>query len=115
MYLMEKKIYLLLLFAPISFGFYFLQKDSIWVFITSGLAIIPLAILMADYTDKLSSYLGNSWGGILNVTFGNATELIIALFAILDGLLNVVKAEITGSILMNLLLVPGLSFFLGSP
>jgi Ca2+:H+ antiporter len=69
--------------------------------------------MMTSITDKLASYFGNSLGGLLNVTFGNATELIISLFAILDGLLNVVKAEITGSIIMNLLLVPGLSFFIG--
>ncbi|MCF8002378.1 MAG: cation transporter, partial [Halanaerobiales bacterium] len=66
------------------------------MFTTSSAAIIPLASMMTYYTDKLAGYLGNSWGGLLNVTFGNATELIISLFAIMDGLLNVVKAEITG-------------------
>lgn len=108
-----RKIYILLLFIPTSF---FIEK--IWdkpalIFISSGIAIIPLAVIMTNITGKIASYLGNSWGGLLNVTFGNSTELIISLFAILDGLLNVVKAEITGSIIMNLLLVPGISFFAG--
>lgn len=68
---------------------------------------------MTSLTRDLANILGNSRGGLLNVTFGNGTELIIAFFAINKGLLNVVKAEITGSILMNLLLIPGLSFFAG--
>ncbi|MFW5995944.1 MAG: calcium/proton exchanger [Halanaerobiaceae bacterium] len=103
----------LLGFIPINLGLYYFQGESVWVFITAALAIIPLAMYMTKITDKLGSFLGNSWGGLLNVTFGNATELIISLFAIVDGLLNVVKAQITGSIIMNLLLVLGLSFFLG--
>ncbi len=110
---MNQKIKFLLIFIPISFGFYYFQGDSIWVFTTSAAAIIPLASMMTYFTDKLAGYLGNSWGGLLNVTFGNATELIISLFAIIDGLLNVVKAEITGVIIMNLLLILGLSFFFG--
>ncbi|MFW6238330.1 MAG: calcium/proton exchanger [Halanaerobiales bacterium] len=103
----------LLGFIPVNLGLYYFRGDSVWVFVTSALAIIPLAMYMTQTTDKLGSYLGSSWGGLLNVTFGNATELIISLFAIVDGLLNVVKAQITGSIIMNLLLVLGLSFFLG--
>ncbi len=110
---MAKKIQIMLVFIPISLGFYYYQDGSLWSFITSALAIIPLAARMSSITDRLRSYLGSSWGGLLNVTFGNATELIISLFAILDGLLNVVKANITGSIIMNLLLVLGMSFFLG--
>ena len=110
---MLNKLKILLVFVPISFGFYYFQDGSVWSFITSALAIIPLAALMSALTDQLRSYLGSSWGGLINVTFGNATELIISLFAIIDGLLNVVKANITGSILMNLLLVLGMSFFLG--
>ncbi len=109
----NKKIKLLLLFIPLSFIISYFNKGVTLSFISSGIAIIPLAVLMTSITSKLASYLGNSWGGLLNVTFGNATELIISLFAILDGLLNVVKAEITGSIVMNLLLIPGISFFAG--
>lgn len=110
---MMKIIKYLLIFVPISFGFYFFQNGSLWSFISSALAIIPLATFMSVMTDRLRRNLGSSWGGLINVTFGNATELLISVFAIYDGLLNVVKANIAGSIIMNLLLVLGLSFFLG--
>ena len=110
---MKEKLKYLLIFIPISSFLSNYYQVPTFIFITSALAIIPLAVMMTSFTDKLASYLGNSLGGLLNVTFGNATELIISLFAIMDGLLNVVKAEITGSIVMNLLLVPGLSFFIG--
>ncbi|MFW6028675.1 MAG: hypothetical protein ACOCRO_00325 [Halanaerobiales bacterium] len=75
---------------------------------SSAVAIIPLTMFMTSITSKLASYIGNSWGGLLNVTFGNATELIISIFAILNGLLSVVKTEITGSIIMNLFLLPSI-------
>ncbi|HLV08681.1 MAG TPA: calcium/proton exchanger, partial [Halanaerobiales bacterium] len=68
---------------------------------------------MSSITGKLRDQLGSSWGGLINVTFGNATEFLISIFAIFDGLYNVVKANITGSIIMNLLLVLGLSFLTG--
>jgi len=110
---MLNKLKILLIFVPISLGFSYFQDGSLWSFITSALAIIPLAALMSSITDKLRDDLGSSWGGIINVTFGNATEFLISIFAIFDGLLNVVKANITGSIIMNLLLVLGLSFFIG--
>lgn len=110
---MLKKLSLMLIFVPISFGFYYFQDGSLLSFVTSSLAIIPLAAYVSILTDRLRSALGSSWGGLLNVTFGNATEVIISLFAIFDGLLNVVKANITGSIVMNLLLILGMCFFLG--
>lgn len=110
---MLNKLKILLFFVPISLGFSYFQDGSLWSFITSALAIIPLAAIMSSITDELRSALGSSWGGLINITFGNATELLISIFAILDGLLNVVKANITGSIIMNLLLVLGLSFFIG--
>lgn len=110
---MLSKLKILLIFVPISLGFSYFLDGSLLSFLSSALAIIPLAALMSDLTDQLRFQLGSSWGGLINVTFGNATELIISLFALYDGLLNVVKANITGSIIMNLLLVLGLSFFLG--
>jgi len=110
---MKKGINLLLLFMPMSLFFHYYYEGSIWVFVTASLAIIPLAAKMTCITDKIANFIGPAHGGLLNVTFGNATELIISFFAILNGLLNVVKAAITGSILMNLLLVLGLSFFVG--
>jgi Ca2+:H+ antiporter len=108
-----KRLKIMLLFVPISLGFSYFQDGSLWSFVTSALAIIPLAAYMSIITDRLRDQLGSSWGGLINITFGNATELIISLFAIINDLLNVVKANITGSILMNLLLVLGMSFFLG--
>ncbi|MGM0409690.1 MAG: calcium/proton exchanger [Bacillota bacterium] len=109
----NKKVIILFVFIPLSFFISYLNKGDTLIFISSAVAIIPLAMFMTSITSKLASYIGNSWGGLLNVTFGNATELIISIFAILNGLLSVVKAEITGSIIMNLLLVPGISFFAG--
>jgi Ca2+:H+ antiporter len=83
------------------------------IFITSALAIIPLAAWMGTATEEIAVVLGPSLGGLLNATFGNATELIIALVALNAGLVDVVKASITGSIIGNLLLVMGFSMLLG--
>ena len=112
---MVKKIILIefLIFIPISIAAYFLEWGELIVFITAGLAILPLAGWMGTATEEIAVVLGPSWGGLLNATFGNATELIIALVALNEGLVNVVKASITGSIMGNLLLVLGLSMLLG--
>ncbi|MEM6426948.1 MAG: calcium/proton exchanger [Cyanobacteria bacterium P01_D01_bin.128] len=103
----------LLVFVPISIAAYFLNWGELTVFITAGLAILPLAGWMGIATEEIAVVLGPSWGGLLNATFGNATELIIALIALNEGLINVVKASITGSIIGNLLLVMGLAMLLG--
>ena len=75
----------------------------------AALAIVPLAGLMGTATEELSKHLGATWGGLLNATFGNATELIIGLFALREGghLLDLVRASIVGSIIGNILLVLG--------
>lgn len=104
---------LLLIFVPISIAAHFLEWGSAIVFITSCLAIIPLAAWMGKATEEIAVVAGPTLGGLLNATFGNATELIIALIALNAGLVNVVKATITGSIIGNLLLVMGLSMLLG--
>lgn len=104
---------LLLLFVPISIAAHFLEWGSATVFITSCVAIVPLAAWMGTATEEIAVVAGPSLGGLLNATFGNATELIIALIALNAGLVNVVKATITGSIIGNLLLVMGLSMLLG--
>jgi len=83
------------------------------LFIVSCVAIIPLAGWMGRATEHLAEHLGQGVGGLLNATFGNAAELIIALFALSKGLEGVVKASITGSIIGNILLVLGLSFLAG--
>ena len=103
----------LLIFIPISIAGHFLHWSDAIVFITSGLAIVPLAAWMGTATEEIAVVAGPSLGGLLNATFGNATELIIALVALNAGLVGVVKATITGSIIGNLLLVMGLSMFLG--
>ena len=103
----------LLLFVPISIAAHFLHWGSLVVFITAGLAILPLAAWMGTATEEIAVVAGPSLGGLLNATFGNATELIIALVALKAGLIDVVKASITGSIIGNLLLVMGLSMLLG--
>lgn len=103
----------LLLFVPVSFAAHFLEWGSLAIFITAGLAILPLAAWMGSATEEIAVVVGPTLGGLLNATFGNATELIIALIALNAGLVDVVKASITGSIISNLLLVMGFSMLLG--
>lgn len=110
---MQKWFKFLYIFIPISIGVRFLAGTSDWNFLVAALAIVPLATLIAKSTDELSKHLGPSLGGLINVTFGNTTELVISTFAILRGLLRVVKAAIAGSIITNLLFVLGLSMFFG--
>lgn len=102
-----------LAFIPISLVGHFLGWSDLIIFVTAGLAIIPLAGWMGTATEEIAVVLGPSLGGLMNATFGNATELIIAIFALRAGLVNVVKSSITGSIIGNLLLVMGLSMLLG--
>lgn len=106
-------LFALLLFIPISVAAHFLEWGELTVFITAGLAILPLAAWMGTATEEIAVVVGPSLGGLLNATFGNATELIIALVALNAGLIDVVKASITGSIISNLLLVMGFSMLLG--
>ena len=102
-----------LVFIPISMAAHFLGWSDLIVFTTAALAIIPLAGWMGTATEEIAVVLGPSLGGLMNATFGNATELIIAIFALRAGLVNVVKSSITGSIISNLLLVMGFSMLLG--
>ncbi len=105
----------LLIFVPIAIALRFIPSLNYptALFIVSCLAIIPLAGWMGKSTEHLSEHLGQGIGGLLNATFGNAAELIIALFALSKGLEGVVKASITGSIIGNMLLVLGLSVVAG--
>lgn len=103
----------LLLFIPVSIAADLLEWGPLPLFATSALAIVPLAAWMGAATEEIAVVIGPSAGGLLNATFGNATELIIAFIALQAGLVDVVKASITGSILGNLLLVMGLSMLLG--
>lgn len=103
----------LLAFVPISIAADALEWGTLTVFFTSGLAIIPLAIWLSTATEEIAVVAGSSIGGLLNAIFGNATELIIAFVALNAGLIDIVKASITGTIISNLLLVMGLSMLLG--
>ena len=100
-------------FIPVSLAAHFLGWSDLIIFVTAALAIIPLAGWMGTATEEIAIVAGPSLGGLMNATFGNATELIIAIFALRAGLVNVVKSSITGSIISNLLLVMGLSMLLG--
>ncbi len=110
---LDRVFYALLVFVPIAIVAAFLSVPALVVFICAALAIIPLAKLIGESTEELTTYTGAAVGGFLNATFGNAPELIIAAFALNAGLIDVVKASITGSILSNLLLGLGLAIFLG--
>jgi Ca2+:H+ antiporter len=103
----------LLGFIPVSIAAHVLHWGSLIVFLTAAAAILPLAAWMGTATEEVAVVVGPTLGGLLNATFGNATELIIALVALNAGLVDVVKASLTGSIIGNLLLVMGLSMLLG--
>jgi Ca2+:H+ antiporter len=102
----------LLVFVPVSLVAE-LAHQPLLIFITSGLAIIPLAGLIGRATDQLAIHVGPRLGGLLNATFGNVTELIVAVLLVLAGDFEIVKATLIGSIVGNLLLVLGISFAVG--
>ena len=104
---------ILLVFIPVSIAAHFLEWGETIVFITAALGIVPLASYMGTATEEIAVVTGPNIGGLLNATFGNATELILAFIALKAGLVGVVKATITGSIVSNLLLVMGFSMLLG--
>ena len=98
----------LLVFSPITIGVeIFAPERHLLLFVTSSLAILPFARWMGDATEHLAAHFGEGIGGLLNATFGNAAELIIALAALRAGLHDIVKASIAGSIIGNVLLVLG--------
>lgn len=109
----DKILMAMLIFIPVSIGLELIHADPIIIFIAAALAIIPIAGFMGKATEELAKHLGSGLGGMLNATFGNATELIIAFFAIQAGLFEVVKASITGAIIGNVLLITGCSMFFG--
>ncbi|MFN8233372.1 MAG: calcium/proton exchanger [Actinomycetota bacterium] len=103
----------LLILVPVAIGLEALGGPELSVFLASSAAILPLAGLIGRSTEQLALHSGPRIGGLVNATFGNVTELIIAVFLILDDRIEMVKASLTGSILGNLLLVLGLSLLLG--
>jgi len=103
----------LLLFIPIAVTLALAKADPLLVFVSSALAIIPLAGMLGRATEHVTTHVGAGLGSLLNASLGNAAELIIALAALREGLHDVVKASLTGSILGNILLVLGVSMIAG--
>jgi Ca2+:H+ antiporter len=111
---MKPSIHWLFVFIPVTLILEHAGKVAPPViFFSAALAIVPIAALIVHATEQLSTRTGDAVGGLLNATFGNAPELIIATVALRAGLLDMVRASIIGAILANLLLALGLSFFLG--
>jgi len=109
-----RPLYFLLVFAAAAIVLRIVGGvDPVIVFIVAAIGLIPLAKLIGDATEELALYTGPKLGGLLNATLGNAAELIITIIALNAGLVDLVKASITGSIIGNLLLVLGLSLLLG--
>ena len=113
--LLKEPLNWLLVAVPAAIVLELLHAGPIWIFLVSCVAVIPLAGLMGRATENLAETLGAGIGGLLNATFGNAAELIIALIALSKGphMHDLVKASITGSVIGNILLVLGLSIAVG--
>src|SRR6185312_14494157 len=113
--LSREPFYWLLLALPLTVVLDLLHVSALSVFLASAVAIVPLAGLMGRATESLARTLGSGIGGLLNATFGNAAELILALFALARGpeMYPLVKASLTGSIIGNVLLVMGASIVAG--
>ena len=110
---LQKGLYALLVFVPVAFVVAVLGLPRDVLFLTSALAIIPLARILGTATEELAAHVGAGAGGLLTATFGTATELIIAVVALNAGMGEVVKASLVGSIIGNVLFVLGLAMFLG--
>lgn len=112
---MLQKILLVILaiFLPLTVIGNLMHFNEVWLFALAAITIIPLAGIMGRATESIAIHSGPRIGGLLNATFGNAVELIIAILALRQGLSQVVQASLTGSVIGNLLLVAGLSFLVG--
>lgn len=112
-FISENPLIFLLLALPLTLAAQLLHWSPIAIFVLAAIGIIPLASYIGEATEDLASYTGPRWGALLNATLGNAAELIITITAVQAGLLELVKASITGSIIGNLLLVLGFAFVVG--
>jgi Ca2+:H+ antiporter len=108
-----RPIYALGIFIPVAVALELAHAGPVVIFGAAALGVIPCAAVMGEATEAIAARTGPGIGGLLNVTFGNAPELIIAFFALLEGLQEVVKASIVGSIIGNILLVMGAAMFVG--
>src|SRR5437870_7098548 len=115
MLVMPRWLYYLLIMAIVApiINLIWGRQQEMAIFICSAISLIPLAALIGRATEDLEYYVGPIAGGLLNATFGNAPEIIIGIFALRYGLISVVKASITGSIISNVLLVLGSSLAIG--
>jgi Ca2+:H+ antiporter len=111
--LLRPSILWLFIFIPITLVLDKLDTNDSLIFFSAALSIIPIAKLISEATENLAHYTGDAIGGLLNATFGNAPELIIAIIALHAGLYDMVRASIIGAILANLLLATGVAFFVG--
>ncbi|MEY2701327.1 MAG: calcium/proton exchanger [Pseudomonadota bacterium] len=100
-------------FLPLAMLATWLHAPSFLIFILSGLAIIPLAASIAKATEQIADKVGTGLGGLLNATFGNATEMVVAIVALNEGMVEIVKASIAGTIIANLLLAMGAGMLAG--
>jgi Ca2+:H+ antiporter len=108
-----RPVYFLGVFIPVAVALELAHAGPVVVFGAAALAVIPCAAVMGEATEAIAARTGPGIGGLLNVTFGNAPELIIAFFALIEGLQEVVKASIVGSIIGNILLVMGAAMVVG--
>src|SRR5215204_5310213 len=108
-----RPIYALGVFIPVAIGLELAEAGPVVIFGAAALGVIPCAAVMGEATEAIAARTGPGIGGLLNVTFGNAPELIIAFFALLEGLQEVVKASIVGSVIGNILLVMGGAMLVG--
>lgn len=111
--ILKPGIHWLIIFIPISFAFEFSHASAPLIFFSAALSIIPVARLIGQSTEHLATYTGDSLGGLLNATFGNFPELIIAIVALKAGMHEIVLASLVGAILANLLFAMGVSFLVG--
>src|SRR5207302_3205865 len=106
--LFGNRLNLLVLLLPAAIALELADSSPVLVFAASGLSIVPLASLIGRATEQLAHHVGPGLGGLLNATFGNGAELLIAGFALQRGLIGIVKSSLSGSIISNILLVLGL-------
>jgi len=108
-----RPVYFLGIFIPVAIAVELAHANPVIVFGAAAIGVIPCAAVMGEATEAIAARTGPGIGGLLNVTFGNAPELIIAFFALIEGLQEVVKASLVGSVIGNVLLVLGASMFVG--
>ncbi|KAI9683695.1 MAG: hypothetical protein M1829_005001 [Trizodia sp. TS-e1964] len=111
--LLNSPINMLLVAAPVGIILHYLNVKPVAVFVVNFIAIIPLAAMLSYATEEIALRVGETLGGLINATFGNAVELIVSIIALVHGQVLIVKTSLVGSILSNLLLVMGMCFFFG--